>query len=181
MRLPGAIEKLNIVLYPDPVLRERCTRIDTFDGQLAELVQRMEWLLHEAHGVGLAAPQVGVPIRLFLCNPTGEPDDTSVWINPVLSDLEGVVESEEGCLSIPGVTVPKRRAATLTIEGFDIEGKPQKAEVVDLAARVCQHENDHLDGVLIVDAMSEITELANRRMIQQLKADYKATMRRKSR
>ncbi|NOT02566.1 MAG: peptide deformylase [Phycisphaerales bacterium] len=177
MRLPQPVDKLRIVMYPAAVLRKRCAPIKGFDDGLAELAQRMIALMHEARGVGLAAPQVGVSHRLFVCNATGQPDDDTVWVNPVLSDLEGSVEADEGCLSIPGVNVPKRRAARARLRGFDVHGRPSEATATELLARIWQHESDHLNGVLVIDGMSEAAELANRRAIKQLEADY-ATARR---
>lgn len=181
MKLPRTIDQLRIVFYPDPVLRESCRPVEAFDAQLAALAERMGFLFHEAAGVGLAAPQVGVAVRMFVCNPTGEPEDTRVWVNPELSDLEGSVEADEGCLSIPGVTVPKRRAERAVIQGFDLTGQPVRAEGTDLLARIWQHEIDHLNGVLVVDGMSEAAELANRKTLKQLEADYAAAARRRGR
>lgn len=179
MKLPKPINDLRIVFYPNEVLRKKCAPVKEFDDDLAALARRMEQLLHDAGGVGLAAPQVGVPIRFFITNPSGDPGDTVVWVNPVLSDFDGVEESEEGCLSIPGVTVEKRRAARAIITGFDITGAPRRAEAAGLLARIWQHETDHLNGVLVIDAMSEVAELANRRAIQQLETDYARTHHRR--
>lgn len=178
VNLPKPIEQLRIVFHPDPVLRKRCEKIERFDEQLAALAQRMQFLLNEADGVGLAAPQVGVPIRMFICSPTDEPEDNAVWVNPVLSDLQGAVETDEGCLSIPGVSVLMRRAPNVVIQGYDIDGHPKQADASELLARVWQHECDHLDGRLIIDSMSASAELANRRTIQQLEADYAAAVKR---
>ena len=175
--VPKPIEKLRIVLYPHPALRQRCKPVERFDDELSALVDRMLVLMREGRGVGLAGPQVGVLLRLFVCNPTGEPGDAAVWVNPVLSGLEGSVEAEEGCLSLPNVNVPKRRAQTAVIEGFDVRGNPKRAQASDLLARIWQHETDHLDGILIIDAMSEAAELANRRTIRQLEADFEAARR----
>ena len=89
MNLPDAIENLRIVLYPDPVLHRRAVPVESFDAELAALVGRMTELLRQAQGVGLAAPQVGVSVRLFLCNSSGdETAEPTVWVNPLLSDLE---------------------------------------------------------------------------------------------
>ncbi len=179
MDLPAPIDKLTIVHYPSPVLRRRCAPIETFDDELAAVARQLETLFHEAAGVGLAAPQVGVPVRLFVCNPTGEPEDGRVWVNPRLFDLEGSVDAEEGCLSIPGVTVPKRRAQHAVIEGFDLAGNRVRAEADDLLARIWQHEVDHLDGVLVIDGMADAAELANRKTLKQLEADYAAANHRR--
>lgn len=175
--MPKPVEKLRVVLYPHPALRKRCKPVERFDGELSALADRMLTLMREGRGVGLAGPQVGVLLRLFVCNPTGEPGDAAVWVNPVLSDLEGSVEAEEGCLSLPNINVPKRRAQKAVIEGFDVHGNPKRAQASDLLARIWQHETDHLDGILIIDAMSEAAELANRRTIRQLEADFSAARR----
>lgn len=177
MKLVRPLAQLSILRYPDPVLRKRCLPIDQFDEQLAQLAARMIVLMHEAKGVGLAAPQVGLSVRLFVCNPTGESSDDVAWVNPVFKELTGAVEAEEGCLSIPGVNVPKRRAPRAVLEGQDLAGKPRRSDGVDLLARIWQHESDHLEGVLIIDGMSEVTEMANRRTLQQLAADYAASKR----
>jgi peptide deformylase len=178
LKLPAPIGGLRIVFYPAPILRRRCEAVEEFDDSLVALVSRMEELLFESNGVGLAAPQVGIAIRLFICNPTCSPGDTTVWVNPELSELEGLVESEEGCLSIPGVSVPKRRAMKATICGQGLDGAEKRVEGEDLVARIWQHERDHLDGVLVVDGMSESAELANRRAVRQLEEEYAAANRR---
>lgn len=181
VELPSSFDKLEIVYFPDPVLRERCRSVEVFDDRLAGLARRMEVLMQEASGVGLAAPQVGIPFRMFICNATGEPEDAQVWVNPVLSGLEGLEEAEEGCLSIPGVTVLKRRAGRAVIDGFDLKGRAIRGEASELVARIWQHELDHLDGVLVIDGMSEASEIANRKAIRQLEADYADAMRRRRR
>ncbi len=170
LSLPRSIEKLRIVFYPDAVLRKRCKPVEEFDDSLDQLATRMLELMRQANGVGLAAPQVGVPVRLFVCNATGESQDDRIWVNPVLSQLEGATEAEEGCLSLPGVSVLKRRAANAVIDGFDVHGQPIRAEGSDLLVRIWQHETDHLNGVLVIDDMSEVAEMANRRAIRQLES-----------
>ena len=177
METPAPVEELRIVLYPDPVLRKRCKPVEDFDGQLEALAQRMLFLMHEARGLGLAAPQVGVPIRMFVSNFNGQPENDTVWVNPVLLDLEGAIEAEEGCLSIPGISVPKRRATNAGIEGYNLKGQPARDSTTELLARVWQHELDHLNGLLVIDCMSETVELANRRIIRQLETDYSAAKR----
>ncbi len=172
MKLPQPIDKLRILLYPHPALRRSCRPVESFDGQLKALADQMIALMREQRGVGLAGPQVGVLNRLFVCNPTGEPQDDHIWVNPVLVEMEGSAEAEEGCLSIPGVSVLKRRATRVIIEARDVDGKAVRTEGTDLVARVWQHEIEHLDGRLVIDDMSEATELTNRRIIKQLEADY---------
>lgn len=166
-------DKLPIVIYPDPGLRIRCAPVAKFDDALTMLVRRMIAVMHEAEGVGLAAPQVGVPIRLFVCNATGKPEDDRVFVNPVLSEFEGAATADEGCLSIPGVTVAVRRAERCVIAGVDALGQPISSSAGGLLARCWQHEVDHLDGRLIVDRMSEADAIANRKKMRELEAKFK--------
>lgn len=179
MKLPKPIDELYIVNYPDPVLRKKCTPVETFDNELEALAQRMIQLMHHAGGLGLAAPQVGVTVRMFISNSGQEGEDDHVWVNPVLSDLQSTVEAEEGCLSIPEVSIPKRRAVHAIIDAFDLTGKRIKAHGSDLVARVWQHEIDHLNGVLVIDHMPASVELANRRTLRDLEADYEDEQRRR--
>lgn len=167
------IENLRIVRYPDPILRKVCKPVEHFDDTIVRLAQRMLELMRAGKGIGLAAPQVGVTLRLLVCNPTGEPPDDMVCINPELTDLTGAEEREEGCLSLPDVSVQIRRATHARIRACDAHGKPYQRDGDDLLARVWQHENDHLDGRLIVDYMSEASRIANRRILKQLQAEFK--------
>ncbi|MFQ5430748.1 MAG: peptide deformylase [Phycisphaerae bacterium] len=164
---------LKIITYPDPRLHRVCKPVDLFDEPLAVLAARMLELMHEANGVGLAAPQVGVLIRLFVCNVTGEPGDDAVYVNPELSDLEGEAEGEEGCLSIPEVTVNVRRAVHCRIRARATDGAAIDVAGSELVARIWQHECDHLVGRLITDRMSEADKIANRRALKLLEAEFK--------
>jgi peptide deformylase len=136
--------------YPDAALKMKARPVDVFDEQLVKLADRMKQLMHDANGIGLAATQVGVLQRLFVFVPEdGEP---VAVVNPQLQDLSAETEvSDEGCLSIQGVTVPVERALTLTLVGVDEHGDDVRYELDDYAARCAQHEVDHLDGVLMLD------------------------------
>jgi len=164
--------KLTIVHYPHPVLRKRCEPVAVFDEQLAEVVARMQELMGEARGVGLAAPQVNLAIRLFVMNATGEPEDMRVYVNPSIRDPHGSVEAEEGCLSLPGVHVSVRRAQRCRIVAQDLKGNPIEEEATDLVARIWQHETDHLNGTLILDRMGPSDRMATRRTLRALEAAY---------
>jgi peptide deformylase len=137
--------------YGDPVLRLQAHEVDTFDGDLARLVERMKRLMAHANGVGLAANQVGVLRRVFVLNRS--PDEEAIaLVNPVLVERgNGVETDDEGCLSLQGVTCPVTRHCAVTVEAQDPDGRPVRLELDGLAARVAQHEIDHLDGVLILD------------------------------
>jgi peptide deformylase len=136
--------------YPDVALRMRAREVTEFDAFLIQLVERLADLMHDAQGVGLAATQVGVLQRVFVFEPEDEPMRTVV--NPTLTLEEKNKETEdEGCLSLREVRVPVERATKVVIEGKDPNGDDVRYELEGLAARIVQHENDHLDGVLTID------------------------------
>lgn len=164
---------LDLVFYPDPRLRKVCAPVERFDEALARTAAEMLELMGARRGIGLAGPQVGFMRRLFVCNVTGKPEDAQVYANPELVDLVGAVEGEEGCLSIPDVNVPVRRAQRCTIRAYDLAGQPIEFTGEDLLARVWQHETDHLDGVLILDRTNEAAKLAHRRTLRDLEAQYR--------
>jgi peptide deformylase len=140
--------------YGDPVLRMTAREVSSFDEDLERLVTRMGQLMRDARGVGLAATQTGILQRVFVFQ-EGD-DDMVAVVNPVLSDLSEETEiDDEGCLSLQGVTVPVERHLRLTLEGKDPEGNDLRIELEGHAARVVQHEIDHLDGVLIIDRTTD--------------------------
>lgn len=171
------IEGLEIISYPDPRLRRVTREVACVDATVRRLAARMLYLMHRAKGVGLAAPQVGRTERLFVANTTGEPDGDRVYVNPVLGDLQGTVEGLEGCLSLPGVEVTVRRAASVVLEATDLDGRAVRVTADGLAGRVFQHELDHLDGRLIIDRMNETDRIATRRALKQLEAEYRSKRR----
>ncbi|HEY3050454.1 MAG TPA: peptide deformylase [Gaiellaceae bacterium] len=137
--------------YPDPVLRLEAQEVQTFDSDLAQLVERMMRLMQDARGVGLAANQVGVLRRVFVIH-ADEEEESRALVNPVVVERsEESDEDDEGCLSLQGVVVPVERALHVRLEARDPEGNPVTLELEGLPARVAQHELDHLDGVLILD------------------------------
>lgn len=171
--MPNDWSKLEVIYYPDPRLRKACRIVEEFDDALAALAGRMLELMRAEQGVGLAAPQVGQQVRLFVCNVTGDPKDDRVFVNPELSELSGEIESQEGCLSIPDVLVTLRRAKHCRLNAKDIKGRPIELEGEDLVARCWQHEVDHLHGRLIIDSMSESDRIANRRTLKDLERKHK--------
>jgi peptide deformylase len=136
--------------YPDPVLRMEARHVEEFDDDLRRLAERMGQLMKEANGVGLAATQVGVLRRLFVFAP--EEDQVAVVVNPHIVKAGDETDiDDEGCLSLQGVTVPVERPTTVRIEGHDELGKEVGFDLEGMAARIAQHELDHLDGKLILD------------------------------
>lgn len=165
-------QQLKIIHYPNPVLRKQAATINGVDDDVRALVERMFELMREHKGVGLAAPQVNIPARLFVCNHTGEPEDDQVYINPVISEPDGFEDGDEGCLSIPGITVQIRRAKQCKITAMTLEGKTVELVASDLEARVWQHETDHLEGKLILDRMSPADKIATRKTLRALEEAY---------
>ncbi len=168
-------QDLHIVHYPDPRLRKKSAPVEEFDDELAALVQRMFALMETGKGVGLAAPQVGINRRLFVMNPSGEADDLQVLINPVIREPHGSAEGEEGCLSLPGVHVQVRRAQRCKVRAQDLQGREIEFEADDLLARICQHETDHLNGVLIIDRMGPSDRIATKKTLKGLEEQYKTS------
>jgi len=149
----------------DPVLRERAREVTEFDRGLRKLAKRMIRIMHDAPGVGLAAPQVGVLQRLLVYDVD---DDPRVLVNPVLDEFsEETEESDEGCLSVPGVTMPVPRAFGVSVRGYDVDGEPVAFRAEGFEARVIQHEFDHLEGVLIVDRTSRSARAAALRALRE--------------
>jgi peptide deformylase len=171
---PEELSQLRIVHYPDPVLQQPSRPATEFGAPLRALGERMLELMRDQRGVGLAAPQVGIPLRLFVYNTTGDPQHDRICVNPELTDMTGTVEAEEGCLSLPEVTVPMRRAQSVTLCAHDADGNAFEVTGADLDARVWQHEMDHLNGRLIIDNMPTSAELANRRILKHLRDDYRS-------
>jgi peptide deformylase len=136
--------------YPDPVLRMKAREVEQFDDDLRRLVARMTALMIDAHGVGLAATQVGVLRRVALVQSGDEPP--VALVNPRLVEQGDEVETDdEGCLSLQGVLVPVERSLRVVVEAKDPDGGDLRLELGEHAARVAQHELDHLDGILMLD------------------------------
>ena len=135
--------------YGDPVLRMRADDVSEFDDELEKVSERMIALMHDAEGVGLAATQVGILRRFFVCTLDGE---DRFLVNPVITPLGDETESDaEGCLSLGSVRVPVERATKVKLEAQDVAGAPVALELEGHPARVVQHEVDHLDGKLMLD------------------------------
>jgi peptide deformylase len=137
--------------YPDPALRMRAREVEDFDGDLRRLAERMTQLMRDASGVGLAATQVGIVRRLFVFQPDSEEDPVAVANPTIVERSDETTVEDEGCLSLQGVQMPVERALSVRLEGRDLEGGELSLELSEHAARVVQHELDHLDGVLILD------------------------------
>ncbi|MFC0580907.1 peptide deformylase [Micrococcoides hystricis] len=167
-----------IRLIGDPVLRTKAQEVTDFGPELHKLIDDMIETMRDTGGVGLAAPQIGVEKRVFVYEADGELGHV---VNPLLENSQEQLEPiEEGCLSIPGLSYPVVRSMRTTIKGQDKNGEEIQISGEHLLARVFQHENDHLDGVLFIDrlnredkraALAELNDPAYQNTIQQTKAE----------
>ena len=164
-----------ILHYPDKRLREPTQLVTKFDAELDKLIEDMAETMYAAPGVGLAAPQIGVPLKLFIIDvATGddEPSDLRVFINPEIVGKVGEVCSEEGCLSFPGIHEEIMRAERVKVRALDAKGAPFELEAEGLLAIAIQHENDHLEGRLMVDHLSMLRRrLVHRSMMKRAASD----------
>jgi len=171
---------LKILTYPHPTLRHKSKPIRRVDAQLRQIIHQMFDLMYEAHGIGLAANQVDLPMRFFIVNMAADPQEGEehVFINPVISGRKGIEEKEEGCLSLPELYGPVKRAETVNLTAYNMEGEEIEAELGGLFARVVQHENDHLDGVLFIDRLSETGTMAASPAVEDFEIDFSVRRKR---
>jgi len=164
-----------IVHWPDPVLLRTAEPVARVDQFVRELVDDMVRIMREEEGAGIAAPQVGESLRLFVVEAReardGDPAvPLGVYLNPRFERLEGGVEPmEEGCLSLPGIDVEVRRPPSATIVATDLEGREFRVSSAGMLARIWQHEYDHLEGTLIIDRMGPMDRIANRKRLKALR------------
>lgn len=165
---------MKIVIYPHPTLRYKSKPIKRVDRPLRNIVRNMFDLMYEARGVGLAANQVDLPLRLFVVNLQADPEEGEelVFVNPVVSRPKGTAEHEEGCLSFPGLQCQVKRPETVWLNSFNLEGKEFDGEVDGFLARVIQHELDHLDGVLFIDRLSATGQMAAEETIEEFQLAF---------
>ncbi len=166
---------LRIIYYPDPRLREVCAAVAAPSvPAVAALVERMFELMFASRGVGLSAPQVGVTARLFVASPALDTEDRRIYINPRIVAAEGRQDTEEGCLSFPDISCQIKRHNVVTIEAMNLHGEQFRQTAEGLAARIFEHELDHLDGMLIVDRMGSLARLSCRRTLTELQERFAA-------
>jgi peptide deformylase len=171
---------LKIVTYPSPILHQRSKPVERWDKELSGLIEDMMDTLDVVHGLGLAAVQVGIPLRVFIFDErTGDEKPKrgySVLINPEIVYKEGEIKEEEGCLSIPDYRDVVQRAAVVRVKGFNREGKPVELIGEGLLARVFQHEIDHLNGTLFIDRLSSLKRGLFVRRIKKVQRQSKAEL-----
>jgi len=140
-----------IRIFGDPVLRTEADPVTAFDAELRALVADLEDTVRVPGRAGVAAPQIGVSLRVFSYNVAGQ---VGHLVNPVLSDFAGVQDDDEACLSLPGLGFPTKRAMSVTARGFDQHGEPLVIDGTGFLARALQHETDHLAGTLYIDKLT---------------------------
>jgi peptide deformylase len=156
---------LSMRRYGDPILRLLAAPVAAVTPEIKTLIADMAETMWHQVGIGLAAPQVGVSLRIFVMD-DGKRGARAI-VNPVVTDRGGVVKEEEGCLSLPGIFAEVERSKSLRIEGLDGEGQPISFEAQGLQAKIIQHELDHLDGVLFIDRLPPVTRDRIKKKIQK--------------
>ena len=174
---------LKIVQYPHPALRYQARALTAIDGKVRRYAEEMLALMYANRGLGLAATQVALPYRLFVMNIESDPEKKElegVYINPVIMERRGTIEGDEGCLSFPDLYQKVRRAKTVKVQAYDLEGKVVEIltselppEIAELSSRVLQHEIDHLHGVLFIDKMGPLGKLAARGTLREFEREFR--------
>ena len=159
-----------ILKYGDSILHEPARTVEAFTPELDRLIDDMIETMYAAPGVGLAATQIGVPLRIFVVDVSvgRDPEGLIVMVNPEFVERDGVQLEEEGCLSVPGFNATVMRPMRVVVKGLDRDGEPRQHEGTGLLARAFQHEMDHLDGTLFVDRLRGIKRELIVRKIQKL-------------
>jgi peptide deformylase len=157
---------LRVRRYGDPVLRRRARDVEAVTPEIRRLVDDMIDTMYDEVGIGLAAPQVGVSLRLMVVGDE-EGRGAQALVNPAITGQGGAVKAEEGCLSLPGIFAPVTRAEWVALEARDLEGAPVAITARGLRARVFQHEIDHLDGVLFIDRLEPVVRDRIKRRIRK--------------
>lgn len=158
-----------IIYLPDSRLREPNAPITTFDEKLQTLIEDMFETMYDAHGVGLAAPQIGINLRLSVVDVIGDKKQQIVLANPEIIESHGAVEYQEGCLSVPGAYDTVTRAEKVTVRALDRFGKPFEMSAEGLLGECFQHEIDHLNGKLFVDLLSPIKRAMARKKVDKFR------------
>jgi len=161
---------LDITHYPNQVLAKTARPIEKIDDSIRRLVDRMTEVMLKHKGIGLAGPQIGVDLRIFIISLDGTKESVRVYINPIVKPTTDQSElMDEGCLSVPGVRAKIRRFSRCTVTATDLSGRQFTEEAEGLYARALQHEYDHLEGLTIVNRMSQTARIAHRKQLRRLR------------
>jgi len=162
------VEKCHITHYPAEVLGEKAKPVEKIDDNIRLLVDKMAEIMIANKGVGLAAPQAGVGLRLFIISLDGTKEKVRAYINPTVTPSGELVSIEEGCLSVPGIYTGIRRYKKCTVTATDLDGNEFTEEGEGLYARALQHEYDHIEGMTIVNRMGSAAKIVHRRQLKKL-------------
>ncbi len=162
------IEKCQMTHYPAGVLAERAKPVEKIDDNVRRLVDKMFDLMIKHKGVGFAAPQAGVSLRLFIISLDGSRENVRVFVNPTVTPMDELDTNEEGCLSVPGIYAKIRRYKRCEVTATDLEGNVFKDQAEGLYARALQHEYDHIEGMTIVNRMGQTARIAHRKQLKKL-------------
>ena len=166
------ISKCSITRFPAPVLARPAKPIDQINDNIRRLAEKMIDIMLETRGVGLAGPQAGVDLQIFVVSLDGTKENAKVYINPEITPSGSLEENEEGCLSLPGIYTKIKRYKKCTVTATDLDGNEFTEEAEGLLARVFQHEFDHLQGMLIKDRMGRVAAIAHRKRLKELEKEY---------
>lgn len=166
------VTKCCITRYPTPVLAEKSKPVEVFNDSLKALAEKMKDIMVENKGVGLAGPQAGMGLRIFVASPDGTKKNAKTYVNPVITPSGKLNTAEEGCLSLPGIWGNIRRYSNCSIKAQDLDGKEFSQEAEGQLARIFQHECDHLDGTLIADKFSTVAKISARKKLKKLRENY---------
>jgi peptide deformylase len=164
---------MKILLYPDAGLRKKAEPIREITEEIRRKAEEMLELMYEAEGIGLAATQVGWPVKLLVKDAPGESTDEHIFINPIITHREGETLEEEGCLSLPGVFGKIPRAEKVTVVAYNLQGERLEIDAEGVDARVWQHEIDHFSGILITDKMTPDGSVENSIRLKELETAHK--------
>ncbi len=165
-------EKCKITYYPSPVLQGPARPVEQIDDTVRRLAERMIEIMIETKGIGLAGPQAGVDLAIFVISLDGTRENAKVYLNPTVETSGKLVEFEEGCLSIPGLYTKIKRYSNAKVTATDLQGNEFTEDAEGLYARALQHEYDHLQGRMIKDRMSRVAAIGARRKLKQLEQEY---------
>lgn len=166
------VDKCNITHYPADVLATRARPIEKIDHNIRRLVEKMTDIMLENKGIGLAGPQAGVPLRIFIVSLDANRENVKVYINPTVTpETDRAEPMEEGCLSVPGVYTKIRRYKKCTVTATDLNGNTFTEQAEGLLARVLQHEYDHIEGLTIVSRMGQAAKIAHRKQLKKLRQE----------
>jgi len=170
------IENCQITRYPVEVLRQKAEPVEKIDDDIRRLVEKMTEIMLENKGIGLAAPQAGVPLRLFIISLEQKKGDVKVFINPTVTTSGRLIATEEGCLSVPGIYTKIKRYEKATVTAMNLDGNEFTEDAEGLYARCLQHEFDHLEGTTIADRMTSAARIKHRKQLKRLEQEHKNSM-----